>query len=140
YGRIRVDGLIEARARIDRREGPGFGLRAVPRRVHELVVIAAEAEDRGRVEGIGGAARIGVAIALAAAVGNEEWRAGGIRHSYRRAENLSAAGNGELVVHVIVHAVGEVLVRILRWQGYRIVLKVVVSFARPIGFPKRAQV
>src|SRR6186713_570427 len=71
YGGVRIKRLIEIRVRINGSKRPGFGLGSEPRRIHEFVVIAAETEDRGRVQRVGGAARIRIPVPLAAAVGNK---------------------------------------------------------------------
>src|SRR5438094_601656 len=109
-GRIGIKRLIEALVRPQRGEGPVGRLCAIARRVDEIVVIAAEAEDSGRAERISKSSRIRIAVTLASPVGDKDRRSGGVRDADWRAENLRAAGDGELVAHVIVDAIGKILI------------------------------
>ncbi len=136
---VGIQRFVERLIRVQSGEGPVLWLGPVARSIHKVVIVAANADYRGGAQGVSGARRKRIAIPFAAPVRNEDRRTGGIGHSDRRAEDLRPARDGKFVP-MQVRAVGEVLVRVLGRQGNRVVVQMVVTLARPVGFPKSAQI
>ena len=105
------------------------------------MIAAVEVEDRRGVQGVRGISGIGEHVVVGATVRHIHGRTGGIAgHRDRRKNQAGPAVDPEFFIHLIIHPVGKVFVRIFDRNSDHEVAGVVGVDWRPVGFPECSRV